>query len=123
MSERPFDQQNAGYAQELYEQYALNPQSVPESWRRFFSQGHQAAAQAGLLLPESLYQNGGGNGAAHPATANGGVANRVTAYGAAAAAPTTAADPERDLRLLRLAATARLMIQAYRDHGHTLARI
>ena len=35
MSEPLFDQQNAGYAQALYEQYALDPASVPEPWRDF----------------------------------------------------------------------------------------
>jgi 2-oxoglutarate dehydrogenase complex dehydrogenase (E1) component-like enzyme len=80
MSDRPFDQQNAGYAQELYEQYALNPQSVPESWRRFFAQGHQAAAQAGLILPESLHQNGNGASAhAYPAPTNGVATNGAAA--------------------------------------------
>ena len=52
MSEPLFDQQNAGYVQLLYEEYSRNPDSVPESWRKFFSQGPRVVAQAGLLVPD-----------------------------------------------------------------------
>jgi len=54
MDDKPFDHQNAAYAQALFEEYARNPESVPAEWREFFSRGSGAALDAGLLLPESL---------------------------------------------------------------------
>ena len=108
MSERPFDQQNAGYAQALYEQYALNPESVPEAWRRFFSQGPEVTRAAGLLLPEGLSGNG------------------ASAYAPPRPAPVMAPareDPARTRRLLRVVSQATSFVQAFRDHGHMLARI
>jgi 2-oxoglutarate dehydrogenase E1 component len=114
MSERPFDQQNAGYAQDLYELYARNPEAVPEAWRRFFGQGPEVTRAAGLILPDGLSGNGASayaRPASAPTPSDPGVASRG------------AADPERDLRLLTLAAQARQLVQAFRDHGHMLAQI
>ena len=45
-----FDSYNAGYAQELYEQYLQNPASVDESWRRIFAAG--GAAGSGLITAD-----------------------------------------------------------------------
>ena len=59
MDEKPFDSQNAGYAQALYEEFARNPEGVPEQWRKFFALGPQAAVEAGLIVPEGLAENGG----------------------------------------------------------------
>ena len=54
MSEPLFDHQNAAYVQLLYEEFSRNPESVPEEWRAFFSQGPGATTGAGLLVPEPL---------------------------------------------------------------------
>ena len=105
--EIPFDQQNAGYAQALYEDYARNPASVPEAWRRFFELGPEAARSAGLLVPEGL----GGNG--HSTRDSSGprvVGPRVVPV-------------ERRRALFPIVARATSIVQAFRDHGHTLARI
>jgi 2-oxoglutarate dehydrogenase E1 component len=115
MSDTFFDQQNAAYAQLLYEEYARNPEAVPEEWRKFFSQGPAAAQASGLLLPEGI----AGNGAPIPATP----------AGEAPAAPSAAVSPEaqQELRhlksLLPVVARAASFVQAYRDHGHMLAEI
>ncbi len=114
MSEPLFDQQNAGYVQALYEQYARNPQSVPEAWRKFFAQGTGETARAGLLTPESLSTNGHANG-------NGATSTMAPAPPAAPAAP--AADREALERLLPAVARATYFVQAFRDHGHMLAQI
>ena len=53
MDEKPFDSQNAAYAQALYEEFARNPEGVPEPWRRFFALGPQATVEAGLIVPEA----------------------------------------------------------------------
>ncbi|MEX0843013.1 MAG: 2-oxoglutarate dehydrogenase E1 component, partial [Gemmatimonadota bacterium] len=99
---------NAGYVQELYEQYARNPDSVPQTWRDIFSQDLQRLATEGLLIPDSLQENG-----------DRGPAALVQPAARAAEAPTE--DPRS--RLLPLIARAAALIQAFRDHGHQLAEI
>jgi 2-oxoglutarate dehydrogenase E1 component len=113
MSDSPFDSLNASYAQALYEEYARNPQSVPEAWRDFFARGTGATQAAGLLVPESL-------------SGNGSVAPPAPAVERAAAAPTDAAvsaEADRLRALLPVVARATSFVQAFRDHGHMLARI
>jgi 2-oxoglutarate dehydrogenase E1 component len=149
MSERPFDQQNAGYAQDMYELYARNPQAVPEAWRRFFAQGPEVTTAAGLLLPEGLSGNGasyrpaqsgrgpGGNGtpapsavavsespATSPPPASAPAATHAPrAAVSAALSAEAAAEAEKARNLLPLVALARQLVQAFRDHGHMLAHI
>ena len=118
MSSTLFDAQNAGYVQALYELYARNPESVPEVWRRFFAQGPAETVRAGLLVPEGLSGNGQGG--------NGGYA--APAAPARTAAPAARPEPApvesgRLPKLLRAAAGATSFVQAFRDHGHMLARI
>jgi len=123
MSDQPFDSQNAAYAQLLYEQYALNPDAVPPSWRDFFDQGPDVARAAGLIVPDGLSPNG------RAPTAP----TRRPARAAAARRPTvmeTEAPPERSRRhtralrrLLPVVARATSLVQAFRDHGHMLAQL
>src|SRR5688572_29696749 len=120
MSDRPFDQLNAGYAQDLYELYARNPQAVPESWRRFFAQGPEVTTAAGLLIPEGLSVNGAsGHGYAQAPAPSPSTRSAVQA--AVSAEATAEADKAR--MLLPLVALARQLVQAFRDHGHMLAHI
>lgn len=125
MSDAPFDSQNAAYAQLLYDDYALNPESVPESWRTFFSQGTAVMQAVGLIVPEGLVQRGAGvpNGAAPPAPVATAVANGSAAPAAADLAAGSLVDAGSVEHLLPLVARATLFVQAYRDHGHTQARI
>ncbi len=115
MEEKPFDSQNAGYAQALYEEFARNPEAVPEEWRRFFSLGPATAREAGLMVPESLAANGGGSVA--DAAAYGPRPVQTEAFHAVQGE----ADAMR--RLLPVVARATSFVQAYRDHGHHLSRI
>ena len=115
MEEKPFDSQNAGYAQALYEEFARNPEAVPEEWRRFFSLGLATAREAGLMVPESLAANGGG--AVADAAAYGPRPVQTEAFHAVQGE----ADAMR--RLLPVVARATSFVQAYRDHGHHLSRI
>jgi 2-oxoglutarate dehydrogenase E1 component len=112
MSDTPFDSQNAAYAQILYEDFARNPESVPESWRAFFQQGPAVTRAAGLIVPEGLADTG----ATYPVTSNG--SNGSSAAHAATAATATHLD-----HLLPLVARATSFVQAFRDHGHTQAEI
>lgn len=114
MDDKPFDSQNAAYAQALYEEFARNPESVPEQWRNFFALGPQVAAEAGLIVPEGLAENGHTSHASEAGTAS-----------PMAAAELSAARHEADRMrgLLRVVARATSFIQAYRDHGHQLSTI
>ncbi len=125
-----FDGPNAGYAQELYEQYARNPDSVPAAWRRIFEEAG-AAVSSGLMIPEALSGNGERflgpaaiprpvppvSGA--PSASDDGAAGAPGTRSASASAVATEAI--EDTRLLSLVARATAFAQAYRDHGHELA--
>jgi 2-oxoglutarate dehydrogenase E1 component len=105
MEEPLFDSQNAAYAQAMFEQYARNPESVPEAWRKLFADGGARARREGLLVPDQL------EGYAVPAAASE----------PAPAAPSEAEDHLR--RALPMISRAAALIQAFRDHGHQLAHI
>lgn len=109
-----FDAYNAAYAQDLFERFARNPESVPASWRTFFQAGVSEAQAHGLLVPEGL--NGNGTAAAAPPAP-------LPAAPASAPAAAPAADPASIRRLLEVVARATSLVQAFRDHGHQLARI
>jgi len=96
-----FDGYNAGYAQELLEEYARNPASVPLAWREIFADRLQELLAEGLLPPDAPPRNGGG-----PEGESG-----------------TEPSSTRNDALLPLIARAAFLIQAFRDHGHQLARI
>ena len=108
MSDSFFDQQNAGYVQLLYEEYSKNPDSVPESWRKFFSQGPQVASRVGLLIPDALRDAEGASPVPPPPET-----------------PTPAPPESREdiQKLLPVVARAAGLVQAFRDHGHQLARL
>ena len=114
MDEKPFDSQNAPYAQALYEEFARNPEGVPEAWRKFFDLGPEIMVGAGLIVPEGLAQNGGER--SHPEAGTGSpmVAGELSA----------ARKEAHTMRLLlRVVAHATSFVQAYRDHGHQLSTI
>jgi 2-oxoglutarate dehydrogenase E1 component len=115
MEEKPFDSQNAAYAQALYEEFARNPDAVPEEWRRFFALGPAAAREAGLIVPESLAANGGG-AVADASVSGAGQVQTETLHAVQGEADTMR-------RLLPVVARATSFVQAYRDHGHHLSRI
>ncbi|MDH5759515.1 MAG: 2-oxoglutarate dehydrogenase E1 component, partial [Gemmatimonadota bacterium] len=54
MHDTLFDSQNAAYAQAMFEQYARNPESVSEEWRKLFSNGGALALAEGLFIPDQL---------------------------------------------------------------------
>jgi len=49
-----FDSQNAAYAQAMFEDYARDPDSVPEEWRKIFDEGAALAIAEGLLVPDGI---------------------------------------------------------------------
>ncbi len=123
MSEPPFDHQNAAYVQLLYEEFSRNPDAVPEAWRRFFSQGPDAAARAGLLIPDAL-SNGAQPGYSEPAPspAEVGLGDMGKVSQTRAGVPTEERPGEADLhRLLPVVARASSLVYAFREHGHQRA--
>ncbi len=114
MSEPLFDDQNAGYVQLLYEEFSRNPQSVPEAWRAFFSKGPEAAAKAGLIIPDALSRDGS------PALPS----SSLTVPGGHPVAEEAAAEEVEDTRrMLPVVARAAAFVHAFRQHGHQLAKL
>ena len=111
-----FDGYNAGYAQALYEQFAEDPESVPPQWRAIFSQAPEQLVAAGLRVPDA------------PAGKETTVAPEAEPTRDGASRTDTElrsaqelASPHDSRHLARIARAVSL-IQAFRDHGHQLAR-
>ena len=49
-----FDSQNAAYAQAMFEEYARNPDALPDEWRKLFDDRGNLAVAEGLLVPDQL---------------------------------------------------------------------
>ncbi len=118
MDDTLFDSQNAAYAQAMFERFARNPESVPDAWRSIFRNGGTRAVAEGLFVPDQL---DGHRGVVAPA-----VAPAVT--------PAPAPEPGQSLaehleavgrlqKALPVVSRAAALVQAFRDHGHQLARI
>ncbi|MHB1194139.1 MAG: 2-oxoglutarate dehydrogenase E1 component [Longimicrobiales bacterium] len=122
MDEPLFDSQNAAYAQAIFEQYARNPDSVPEAWRRIFADGGARVRREGLFVPDQL---DGNRGAAATATATPVVtaAPAAPARAPEPAAPARSEAEDRLRRALPMVSRAAAVIQAFRDRGHQLSRI
>jgi 2-oxoglutarate dehydrogenase E1 component len=112
---------NAGYAQDVLEEYLENPDAVPSEWRRLFESGRSeiVATHPGLArLLEILEAHGNGDGVAQqPAPPVAPSEPAVTAPPPAAA---PAPVPEE---LLGGVAAAMALVKAYRMHGHLAAHL
>jgi 2-oxoglutarate dehydrogenase E1 component len=100
---------NAGFAQQLLEQYLESPETVPSEWRELFESGDSelVASHPGLVrLLETLRADGNGHAPAAAAPA---------APAVAPAAPTD--------ELLGGVAAAMALVKAHRMHGHLAARL
>lgn len=138
-----FDSQNAAYAQAMFEEFARNPEAVPAEWRKLFDNGAALAIAEGLIVPDQLNTP---RTVAPPAAASPGTptadpapqtqtktptsaaspthAPMPDAQAAPTTAPAPASGPEHPLlRLLPAVSRATALVQAFRDHGHQLARI
>jgi 2-oxoglutarate dehydrogenase E1 component len=107
MDDNLFDSQNAAYAQAMFEEYARNPEAVPAEWRTLFEkQGSQAVAE-GLFVPDQMDETQAAPMAPAPAYA-----------------PAPTSEAAENLRAaLPVVSRATALVQAFRDHGHRLARI
>lgn len=109
MSDALFDHQNVGYVQLLYEEFQKNPDSVPEAWRTFFNRGPEALTRAGILVSDGFPSPASDFLAQAPTPTEPGV-------------PPASTDGKTE-KLLPVVARAAGFIQAFRDHGHQLARL
>jgi len=133
-----FDSQNAAYAQAMFEEFARNAEAVPAEWRQLFRDGGSLALAEGLLVPDQF--DGHRVPPAAPRTTSGAVETTAPAAPAAVPtpvatapppiAPTTAAAPgtgmeghENLRRVLPVVSRAVALVQAFREHGHQLARL
>jgi 2-oxoglutarate dehydrogenase E1 component len=122
MDDTLFDSLNAAYAQAMYEQFARNPEAVPNEWRRLFADGGSQALAEGLMRPDQL--NGHRTTAVEPPPAPAAPVEPPAPPSVRAGRPEItqeAADMLR--RTLPAISRATALVQAFRDHGHQLARI
>jgi 2-oxoglutarate dehydrogenase E1 component len=121
MDDTLFDSQNAAYAQAMFEQYARNPESVPAEWRALFADGGDTAVAEGLFVPDQLDGHRQAAAAA-PAVQASPPPSPAAHSGAGEVAATSGA--AGDLRrVLPVVSRGAALVQAFRDHGHRLARI
>jgi 2-oxoglutarate dehydrogenase E1 component len=122
MDDTLFDSQNTAYAQAMYEEYARNPESVPEEWRRLFEDDGLKATSHGLLVPEQL---DGSRGAPPAAAAPAPAPPRPTEPAPPPPTPTESDVTADHLlrRALPAVSRATALIKAFRNYGHRLARI
>ena len=106
MDESLFEGQNAAYVQAMFEEYARNPEAVPSEWRKLFE-----ARTPGTPLEAPSVPN-------TPAKDTG---TTPTHSSVQVSAPSEAVEQLR--RVLPVVSRATALVQAFRDHGHQLARI
>ncbi len=133
MTEPLFDHQNAAYVQLLYEEFSRNPDSVPEAWRSFFSQGPKVAMDAGLLVPDTLAPECPQQAPAELETSSPGTHPPVAEEPIHPSPPPPAVQSKKPApevpsaasvkRLLQLVARAAALVQSFREHGHQMARL
>jgi 2-oxoglutarate dehydrogenase E1 component len=134
-----FDSQNAAYAQAMFEEFARNPEAVPAEWRQLFRDGGSRAIADGLIVPDQFDGQRTATGArvAAPAVVAAPPVSRPTPAvqptpsvpppPVAPTAPAPAAGPsesqEHLRRVLPVVSRAVALVQAFREHGHQLARL
>ena len=106
MDESLFEGQNAAYVQAMFEEYARNPEAVPSEWRKLF----ETRAPGTPLEAPSV-----------PDTPPKSTDTTPTPSPVAVSASSEAAEHLR--RVLPVVSRATALVQAFRDHGHQLARL
>ena len=118
-----FSGPNAGYVEELFQRYLADPDSVSAHWGSVFAKEAAARGLSPTAAPEPARP-------AEPSRRPARVPEPAPAKDAPAGpAPPSASAPQRSAtlramqELLHLVARATSLVQAFRDHGHQLARI
>ncbi len=140
-----FDSHNAAYAQAMFEEFARNPEAVPAEWRQLFRDGGSRAVAEGLIVPDQfdghrappprvdpapVVRTPAGRAQASVAPPPTAVTVPIPAVAPPPAAPapsapaTTPTDSQEHLRrVLPVVSRAVALVQAFREHGHQLARL
>ena len=108
MDESLFEGQNAAYAQAMFEEYARNPDGVPSEWRKLFEGRTSSATVEKPRVPDTRDRTT----TPAPDTTLGPARVSTSSDGA-----------EHLRRVLPVVSRATALVQAFRDHGHQLARI
>ncbi len=118
-----FSGPNAGYVEELFQRYLADPDSVSAHWGSVFAKEATARGLSPTAAPEPA------RSAAPSRRPRRGSESAAAMDAASGAAPPPAPAPQRSAtlramqELLHLVARATSLVQAFRDHGHQLARI
>ena len=119
---------NAGYVEELFERYLADPESVSAEWRALFSKEAARRSDSGREPgPRAAPAPAAPSRPARPSQRLPRPAPSPSAPPPSRIAPAPAERRSATVRamqgLLRLVARATALVQAFRDHGHQLARI
>ncbi len=106
---------NAGYVEELFQRYLADPESVSGHWRSFFS---KEAVERGLSPAPAPAPSCPVEASRRPASTSAARGTRPSTPGTPGSATLRAMQ-----ELLSLVARATSLVQAFRDHGHQMARI
>ena len=101
-----FDSQNAAYVQAIFEEYTRNPDAVSAEWRELFREGKSKVVAEGLLAADQLDAPLLPGSSPKPTLSE----EHIRAH-------------EHLIRALPAVSRATALVQAFRDHGHQLARI
>lgn len=108
---------HGNYIEELYQSYKKDPESVDESWQKFF-EGFEFSQQTYGILPNGTQSTAAQPGAAEPGAAQEGIAQSYSNGAAtraadkpAVAAPVISGGNAKELNVSQL-------IHAYRSRGH-----
>ena len=106
MDESLFEGQNAAYVQAMFEEYARNPEAVPSEWRKLFETRTPGTPLEAPSVPDTPPKSTDTTPTPSPVS--------VSASSEAA---------EHLRRVLPVVSRATALVQAFRDHGHQLARL
>jgi 2-oxoglutarate dehydrogenase complex dehydrogenase (E1) component-like enzyme len=116
---------NAGYVEQLLEQYLDNPEAVDPAWREVFERdGDSSFEPSPLELEGQPPSSGNGGTVADQGVAEaGGPAPPVTTVAEQPKPETAAPRQAPDNDLMGAVAAAMSLVKAYRMHGHLNARL
>ena len=106
MDESLFEGQNAAYVQAMFEEYARNPEAVPSEWRKLFETRTRGTPLEAPSVPDTPPKS---------------TDTTPTPSPVGVSASSEAAEHLR--RVLPVVSRATALVQAFRDHGHQLARL
>lgn len=121
--------QNLAYVEDLYEQYCVNPASVPEEWQRYFAAwngrqiGPAARAPGYFQMAADAAPPRTSTVVPRPAQAAAAAPAQPAAAPASAPAPVADHRAAQELKLVELQDRADQVVRRYRMRGHMVANL